>query len=135
MELPALPRVLGKTKDGVEIIAANGPFGPYLKADKYNIPMKDYDPYTVTLKEALPLYQKKMDSIIADWDDVMIINGAYGPYVKGPGRRNNVRIPKEMDAKKITEAEARKMLEDKPKTTRRGARGGRKKSSTKKAKK
>ena len=135
LELPALPRVLGKTKDGVEIIAANGPFGPYLKADKYNIPMKDYDPYTVTLKEALPLYQKKMDSIIADWDDVMIINGAYGPYVKGPGRRNNVRIPKEMDAKKITEAEARKMLEDKPKTTRRGARGGRKKSSTKKAKK
>ena len=26
----------------------------------------------------------------------MIINGAYGPYVKGPGRRNNVKIPKEI---------------------------------------
>ena len=131
LELPALPRVLGKAPDGVELIAANGPFGPYLKSGKYNIPMKDYDPYTVTLKEALPLYQKKIDSIIADWDEIMIINGAYGPYVKGPGRRNNVKIPDNIDPKKMTEAEARKMLEEKPKTTRRGTRGGRKKTTKK----
>ena len=132
LELPALPRVLGKAKDDTELIAANGPFGPYLKAGKYNIPMKDYDPYTVTLEEVLPLYQKKIDSIIADWGEIMIINGAYGPYVKGPGRRNNVKIPKDADPTKITEAEAREMLENKPKTTRRGARGGKKKTATKK---
>ena len=126
LELPVLPRTLGKAPDGTELISANGPFGPYLKGGKYNIPMKDYDPYTVTLEEALPLYQAKIDSIIADWDDVMIINGAYGPYVKGPGRRNNVKIPKETDPKTITEAMAREMLENKPKTARRGARGGRK---------
>lgn len=130
LELPALPRVLGKAKDGTEIVAANGPFGPYLKGGKYNIPMKDFDPYTVTLEEALPLYQKKVDSIIADWGDVMIIIGAYGPYVKGPGRRNNVKIPKDKDPKKITESEAREMLENKPKTskktTRRGRRGRKK---------
>ena len=132
LELPSLPRVLGKAPDGAELIAAAGPFGPYLKGGKYNIPMKDYDPYTVTFEEALPLYQKKVDSIIADWGDVLIINGAYGPYVKGPGRRNNVKIPKEIDPKKITESEARKMLEEKPKATRRGARGKRKKAGTKK---
>ena len=77
---------------------------------------------------SLPLYQAKVDSIIADWGEIMIINGAYGPYVKGPGRRNNVRVPKDQDPKKITEAEARKMLENKPKTaskTRRGKRGRR----------
>ena len=135
LELPALPRVLGKAKDGTEIIAANGPFGPYLKGGKYNIPMKDYDPYTVTLKEALPLYQKKIDSIIADWGEIMIINGAYGPYIKGPGRRNNVKIPEETNPKKITEAEAREMLENKPRATRRGVRGGRKKTTKKTAKK
>ena len=61
----------------------------------------------------------------------MIINGAYGPYVKGPGRRNNVKIPKETDPKTITEAQAREMLENKPKTTRRGVRGGRKSTSKK----
>ena len=138
LALPALPRTLGKAPDGTELIAAAGPFGPYLRGGKYNIPMKDYDPYTVTLKEALPLYQKKIDSMIADWGEIQIINGAYGPYVKGPGRRNNVRIPKDQDPKKITEAQAREMLENKPKTkakttkskARRGKRGARKKTKS-----
>ncbi len=131
LDLPSLPRSLGKAPDGNELIAANGPFGPYLKGGKYNIPMKDFDPYTVTLEEALPLYQKKVDSMIADWGEIQIINGAYGPYVKGPGRRNNVKIPKDMDPKKITEKQAREMLENKPKKTasktRRGTRGKKKK--------
>lgn len=129
LALPALPRNLGKAPDGAEIIAANGPFGPYLKCGKYNIPIKDFDPYTISLEEALPLYQKKVDSMIADWGEVQIINGAYGPYVKGPGRRNNVKIPKDVDPKTVTEAQAREMLANKPKTaskTRRGARGKRK---------
>lgn len=136
LELPALPRVLGKAKDGNELIAANGPFGPYLKGGKYNIPMKDYDPYTVTFEEALPLYQAKVDSIIADWGDILIINGAYGPYVKGPGRRNNAKIPKETDPKTITLGQAKEMLENKPKSkTRRGARGKRTSKKTAKKKK
>lgn len=138
LALPTLPRTLGKTTDGVELIAASGPFGPYLKGGKYNIPMKDLDPYTATFEEALPLYQAKIDSIIADWDEIMIVNGAYGPYIKGPGRRNNVKIPKDQDPKKITLEQAREMLENKPKAktkTRRGVRGGTKKKTTKKAKK
>ena len=121
LALPVLPRNLGKAKDGTEIIAAAGPFGPYLKAGKYNIPMKDFDPYTVTLKQAEPLYQAKIDSIIADWDDIMIINGAYGPYVKGPGRRNNAKIPKEIDPKKLTREEAEKILAERPKSSSRHA--------------
>ena len=134
LSLPALPRSLGKAPDGTEIIAANGPFGPYLKGGKYNIPIKDCDPYTITLEDALPLYQKKIDSMIADWGEIQIINGAYGPYVKGPGRRNNVKIPKDVDPKTINEEKAREMLANKPKTTRRGARGTRKKSAAKSTK-
>ena len=79
LELPQLPRTLGKAKDGAEIIAAAGPFGPYLKAGKYNIPLKDFDPYTITLEDAEPLYEQKRDSFIADWGEIQIINGAYGP--------------------------------------------------------
>ncbi len=119
LAMPALPRELGTTKDGTVIIAASGPFGPYLKAGKYNIQIKDYDPYTIDFDTASKLYQAKVDSIIADWGDIMIIVGAYGPYVKGPGRFNNVKIPKEQDPKKITLEQAKQMLEDKP------ARGGR----------
>ena len=132
LELPALPRILGKAKDGTEIIASSGPFGPYLKGGKYNIPLKDYDPYLITLEEAAPLYQAKVDAIINDFGEIMIINGAYGPYVKGPGRYNNVKIPKEIDPKTITKEKAEEMLKNKPKTTRRGVRGGGKKTASKK---
>ncbi len=134
LALPTLPRLLGKAPDGAELIAANGPFGPYLKGGKYNIPMKDFDPYTVTLKDVLPLYQKKVDSMIADWGEIQIINGAYGPYIKGPGRRNNAKVPKDSDPKTITLEQAKKMLENKPKTTRKTRRGtrGKKKSIKKK---
>ncbi|MDO4611742.1 MAG: type I DNA topoisomerase [Candidatus Saccharibacteria bacterium] len=118
LELPSLPRVLG-VSDEVELIAASGPFGPYLKAGKYNIPMKEFDPYTVSFEEALPLYRAKVDSIIADFGEIMIINGAYGPYIKGPGRRNNVKVPKDVDPKGISLEQAKEMLENKPKTRRR----------------
>ena len=122
LELPELPRELGAAKDGSTIIVSSGPFGPYLKAGKYNVPIKDYDPYTIDLKTAAKLYQDKLDTIIADWDDIMIIKGAYGPYVKGPGRFNNVKIPSDQDPTKITLEEAKKMLEEKPKGRGRFAR-------------
>lgn len=133
LALPVLPRSLGQAKDGTEIIAAAGPFGPYLKAGKYNIPIKDLDPYTVTLEEAEPLYEAKRDSYIADWGEVQIINGAYGPYIKGPGRRNFVRIPKDIDPKTVTKEQAEEYLANKPKKTRRPAkRRATTKKSTKK---
>ena len=134
LALPQLPRNLGNAKDGAEIIAAAGPFGPYLKAGKYNIPLKDFDPYTITLEEAIPLYEAKRDSYIADWGEIQIINGAYGPYVKGPGRRNFVRIPKDVDPKKVTKEQAEEYLANKPKKTRRPAkrRTAAKKTATKK---
>ncbi len=127
LALPALPRTLGTAEDGAEIIAASGPFGPYLKCGKYNIQIKDRDPYTITLEEALNLYEAKIASIIADFGDIMIIDGAYGPYVKGPGRLNNVKIPKDIDPKSITKEKAEEMLKNKPKKTRRTAKKSKKK--------
>jgi DNA topoisomerase-1 len=130
--LPQLPRSLGQAADGVELIAANGPFGPYLKAGQYNIPMKNHDPYTVTLAEATEAYEAKKASVIADWGDVQIINGAYGPYVKGPGRFNNAKVPKTTDPKTITEAEAREMLATNGKSGKTSKFTRSKKSATKK---
>ncbi len=130
LELPELPRNLGRTKDGTELIASSGPFGPYLKAGKYNIQLKDHDPYKIDFKTAEKLYQEKLDSIYADWGEIMIINGAYGPYIKGPGRFNNVKIPKDQDPKKITLEEAQKMLSEKS-----GTRGRFGKKTAKKASK
>lgn len=129
LALPELPRNLGKSKDGVELIAASGPFGPYLKAGKYNIQLKGYDPYKIDFATADKLYDEKKNSIIADWGDIMIIVGAYGPYVKGPGRFNNVKIPKEQDPKSINLEQAKEMLDAKP---ARGGRFGNRTASTKK---
>ena len=134
LDLPALPRELGQAKDGATIIASSGPFGPYLKAGNYNIQLKDHDPYTIDLATAEQLYQEKLDSIIADWGDIMIINGAYGPYVKGPGRFNNAKIPKDQDPKQITLEEAKAMLENKKPATGRLAKKSAKTSKTTKAK-
>jgi len=110
LELPQLPRPLGKADDGIELIAADGPFGPYLKADKLSVPLKGYDPYTVDLSTAIELYEAKKASIISDWGDIKIIHGAYGPYVKGLGRFNNVKIPKDTDPAKLTQTEAEAIL-------------------------
>lgn len=128
LELPALPRTLGNAKDGVAITAANGPFGPYLIAGPYNISLDkrdhEQDPYHITLEKAEALYQQKKASIIADWGEIKIIIGPFGPYIKGPAikpasgkgraRPNNAKIPKDVDPKQLTLEQAKALLEQKP---------------------
>lgn len=131
LELPQLPRLVGTAPDGAELIAANGPFGPYLKAGNYNIPLsrtnKAESPYTISFDLANELYQKKKSSIIADWGEVKIINGPFGPYIKGPAikpasgkgrpRPNNIKIPAEIDPKSLTLEKATELLNSKTTTT------------------
>lgn len=131
LELPQLPRLIGTASDGTELIAANGPFGPYLKAGNYNIPLSRTDkaesPYTISFDLANELYQKKKSSIIADWGEVKIINGPFGPYIKGPAvkpasgkgrpRPNNIKIPADIDPKSLTLEKATELLNSKTTTT------------------
>lgn len=121
LKLPTLPRSLGNAKDGTEIIASSGPFGPYLKAGTLNVQLKDHDPYTIALVDAEELYEAKKASIIHDWGDIKVIIGAYGPYVKGPGRFNNAKIPKDTDPKSLTLESAKELLDQKPKKSTRRA--------------
>ena len=130
LDLPQLPRVIGHADDGTELIAANGPFGPYLKAGNYNIRLDQTaeaeNPYTINFDTANELYQRKKSSIIADWGEIKIINGPFGPYIKGPmikpttkkgrPRPNNLKIPSDFDPKTITLEQATKLLNDKTKT-------------------
>jgi len=131
LELPQLPRLVGTASDGTELIAANGPFGPYLKAGNYNIPLSRADkaesPYAISFDLANELYQKKKSSIIADWGEVKIINGPFGPYIKGPAikpasgkgrpRPNNLKIPADIDPKSLTLEKATELLNSKTTTT------------------
>lgn len=131
LDLPQLPRLIGASSDGTELIAANGPFGPYLKAGNYNIPLSRTEetesPYTISFELADSLYQKKKSSIIADWGEIKIINGPFGPYIKGPAikltsgkgrpRPNNLKIPADLDPKTIDLTKATELLNSRAKST------------------
>ena len=120
-----LPRLVGQTKDGKDIKANIGRFGPYLQVDKLFVSIKPEDPHDITLERALELYEAKLKSEaeknIADFGDgIKVLNGRYGPYITDG--KKNAKIPKDADPKKITHDEAKKLLAETPakKSFRRG---------------
>ena len=113
-----LPRNVGQTEQGEAILAAIGPYGPYLKVDKKFISLKEHDPLTVSETEARQVIINQAEAtrlkIIADFGQIKILNGPYGPYVTDG--KKNARIPKNQVAKDLDEAAARTLLEKAPKS-------------------
>ncbi|HRK41012.1 MAG TPA: type I DNA topoisomerase [Candidatus Saccharibacteria bacterium] len=121
-----LPRLVGQTKDGKDIKANIGRFGPYIQVDKLFVSIKPEDPHDITLEKALELYEAKLKSEaeknIADFGDgIKVLNGRFGPYITDG--KKNAKIPKDADPKKITHQEAKKLLDEAPakKSFRRGS--------------
>jgi DNA topoisomerase-1 len=116
LEMFKLPRVVGKTSEGQEIKANIGRFGPYIQVDKLFVSIKPLDPFTITLAEAKELYAEKLKKEaaknIADFGKIKVLNGQYGPYVTDG--KKNAKIPKDTDPKKLTEAQAQKILDEAP---------------------
>jgi len=117
-----LPRLIGKTKDGQEILANIGRFGPYIKIGELFVSTKGYDPHQITEQEAIDIYQDKLkkeaEKNIKNLDKgIKILNGPYGPYITNG--KVNVRVAKNQDPKKITQAEAEELLAKAPKHKRR----------------
>jgi DNA topoisomerase I len=116
MEMFKLPRTVGMTEQGEEIKANIGRFGPYIQIGKLFVSIKPHDPMKITEAEARELYAEKLkkeaEKHISDFGKIKVLNGMYGPYVTDG--KKNARIPKETDAKKLTEAEAKKILDEAP---------------------
>jgi DNA topoisomerase-1 len=118
LELFKLPRTLGQTAEGEDVVANVGRFGPYLKYGTKYVSLKEDDPYTVELPRALELIRLKQEAdanrIIANFesDGIQVLNGRYGPYVTNG--KKNAKIPKDRDPKSITLEEARVMIEQAP---------------------
>lgn len=119
-----LPRVVGKTTDGQEITADIGRFGPYIKVGKEFTSIKDHDPLTITEANARQVLadkaQQAAERNIADFGQVKVLRGPYGPYVTDG--KKNARIPKSMDPEKLGEAAAKELLAKAPVKKRRGRR-------------
>lgn len=117
LEMFKLPRLLGKTKDGKEIKANIGRFGPYIVVDKLFISIKPLDPHTITLPEALKLLDTKLKSeaaknLVDFKDGIKIVNGRYGPYITDG--KKNAKVPAKTDPKSISHDEAKALLEKAP---------------------
>ncbi len=125
-----LPRLVGQTKDGQDIKANIGRFGPYIQVGKLFVSIKPEDPHDITLEKALELYDAKLkaeaEKNIADFGDgIKVLNGRFGPYITDG--KKNAKIPKDDDPKKITHDQAKKLLAEAPAKKARGRRNTRKK--------
>lgn len=113
-----LPRQVGKTAKGELIEADIGPYGPYLKVGKQFTSLKDHDPLKISESEARKLLAEAAAAAkakhIAEYGNLKVLRGPYGPYITD-GKRN-ARVPKEVNPQKLTEPEARKILEQSPKS-------------------
>ncbi len=117
LEMFKLPRKVGETPEGHEINANIGRFGPYVQVNGKFISIKPHDPMSITLEEALEIIKEKQkkeaDKYINQFaSGISIVNGPYGPYITDG--KKNARIAKDTDAKTITEAEAKKLLDKAP---------------------
>ena len=107
LALFALPRIIGQYENEW-VTAAVGKFWPYLKYKTFFVSLpKTLDPYTVTMEDAIPLIEKKIDTEknkyintfdhpakdgAGAWKKIEVLNGLYGAYIKFDG--NNYKIPK-----------------------------------------
>lgn len=71
----------------------------------------------ITQKEALELYATKLKqeaerNIQIFERGIEVLNGQYGPYITDG--KKNAKIPKDTDPKKMTEKQAKKLLDDAP---------------------
>ena len=114
IELFKLPRKLGVTEAGEEIVANVGRFGPYLKYCAKYVSLKTYDPYEIAPDRALEVIREKeiadKNRLILDFpaDKIQVLNGRFGPYITDKER--NAKIPKDRDPKTLTLEECRSML-------------------------
>ena len=115
LKLLELPRTVGQL-EGTDIIATRGRFGPYLKYGERNITLpKGADPLKITLEECIGLIRedaaasKTANAPIAEFGDIKVLNGRYGPYIKQGV--TNYKIPRGKDAASLTEADCQAIID------------------------
>jgi len=117
LEMFKLPRTLGKTEAGEEVIANIGRFGPYVKVGSLFVSIKPHDPFTIDLDTALKLYKEKQAAEkkknVAEFPGgIKVLLGPYGPYVTDG--KKNARVPKDQKPEDLSEEDAKKLLEAAP---------------------
>ena len=138
MELFKLPRNMGTTEDGTEVVVNIGRFGPYARfGDEFVSLKKDDDPYKVTLARCIELYEAKQAALeaatIRHWpeENIRIVKGRFGPYVSEGKLR--ARIAKGTDASTLSLDDCRALLEAEKQKKPAAKKSGARKSAAKKS--
>ena len=113
--LLALPRIVG-SHEGVEIVVTKGKYGPYVKYGDLNVTLsRKTNPLTVTLEECVSAINAQKEAapennVLREFpgEDISIINGRYGPYIKHGGK--NFRIPKGAKVENLTLEQCREYI-------------------------
>ncbi len=121
LDLFKLPRELGEFENK-KVTVAIGRFGPYVRHDNKFVSLgKNDDPYEVDLSRAIELIEikrvKDKQSVIntyIDEPDLKVLNGRWGPYISF--KKKNYKIPKKVDAEKLTLEDCLKIIEESPDT-------------------
>lgn len=127
LDLFKLPKKFG-AYNGYELSANIGRFGPYVMHNKVfaSVP-KEYDVYELTQEQAIEILKNKLEADAKkliksfDKDDISILNGRYGPYIKKG--KENYKIPKDTDPATLDLKRVLELIEEqdaKPKTGGKG---------------
>jgi DNA topoisomerase I len=113
-----LPRSLGDTDEGEEILANNGRFGPYIKFGTLYVSIKPDDPFTITREKALELIEAKKQAEAEKHiksfknNKIAILNGRFGPYISDGSK--NVKVPKGTSPEELSLEDCKKLLDAAP---------------------
>ncbi|WP_457615869.1 type I DNA topoisomerase [Lutibacter sp.] len=115
MDLFKLPKTIGGYK-GIDVIVANGRFGPYIKYDKMFVSIpKGENPMAIDINRAIELIQEKQqaDAPIATYENLPVQKGVgrFGPYIKWNGMFINVN--KKYDFDNLSQSDIETLIEDK----------------------
>lgn len=116
LKMFTLPRLVGKTRDGKDITANTGRFGPYIQVEKLYVSIKPHDPLDIDEDTARNLYEQKVkieaEKVISTFTSLRVLKGPYGPYITDG--KKNARIPKGIEPKDLSEAQCKEILEAAP---------------------
>ncbi len=118
MELFKLPRKIGQFEEE-EVVINIGRFGPYIGHNKkfYSLP-KEFDPYSVSLDEAIPIIVEKREAKekqtirIFEKEKIQLLRGPYGPYIKQGLRNYKIPKDKQENAADLSIEEIQKIIEE-----------------------
>ncbi|MBB5786906.1 type I DNA topoisomerase [Jiangella mangrovi] len=127
LQLLTLPRVVGKDPEGVEIVASNGRYGPYVKkgTDTRSLP-DEASLFTVTVEDAEKLFAqpkgrrgaraatpplRELGTDPVSNKPLVVKDGRFGPYITDG--EVNVTVPRDTDIEQLTHERAVELIAEK----------------------